>query len=150
MTTGEWIHYLVLLVHVFAGVFWLGWMVFIFFLLSPVLREEIPERARGLLTSLKERIRKVVFWLILIILATGLHNAYYNGLHRFEYLFGTDYGHRFLMKLVAVLILFSVYFTAPYLTSGTESDSEPVTMIVVLHVLAFGSGTVAAFIGLTL
>lgn len=148
-----WLHYTILLLHVGAGLFWLGWMVFIFFLLTPVLREKVPDRIQAILPALKRRIRRVVFWLILIIVATGLHNVYFNNLYRPDRLFRTDYGHRFLIKLGAAMVLFSVYALAPYLTGGASdgnSTSTNNTMMVFLHVIAFSTGTLAAFLGLTL
>lgn len=128
-------------------------MVFIFFLLNPVLREKVPDQVREILPALKQRIRRVVFWLILILVATGLHNAYFNDLYRPDRLFGSAYGQRFLVKLGAAIVLFSVYVLAPYLTGednpkGTEDGSE--TMMVALHVIAFSAGTLAAFLGFTL
>jgi uncharacterized membrane protein len=127
-----WFHYFVLLLHISAGLFWMGWIVFNFFLMVPVLRNRIPDQVQSFLSVLKLRIRSVVFWLILFLVVTGIHNVYYHGLYQHEDLMSTDQGHRFLVKLGAALVLFAVYFSAPYLTNF---DSRRTTnrMVVILH-----------------
>lgn len=144
-----WFHHFVLLVHISAGLFWMGWMVFIFFLLVPVLRDRIPEQVQSILPTLKGRIRRVVFWLILLIVATGIHNVYYHGFYRHEVLMNTAQGQRFLVKLGAALTLFGIYFSAPYLTNFDDEESTN-RMVAILHLIAFSAGMTAAFLGLSL
>lgn len=131
----------------------MGWMVFIFFLMVPVLRERVPDRVESILPALKGRIRRVVFWLILLIVITGAHNVYYHGLYRSDVLLETGYGQRFLVKLGAALVLFGVYFSAPYLTTRTSGENQTSgsnRIVLVLHVIAFSAGMLAAFLGLSL
>lgn len=111
-----WVHYVVTLIHVCAAIFWLGWIFFIFLLLIPALREVIPEKAQEVLPAVKRRVRRVVFWLIWIIIGTGLYNMKYRGLTNPDILFHTELGHRFLVKLGAAAMVFVIYFLAPYLT----------------------------------
>lgn len=158
------VHYAVTLVHILAAVFWLGWMVFMFGILRPVLGRLVPESAADIQGALQERIRAVVFWLIPLILATGLYNMAYRGLLEPDLLFGTDLGRRMLVKLGAATVIFSVYYLAPILirrarkTSEDDASSqchgspEPLVMRVsiVLHLCAFGAGLTAAFLGLTI
>jgi putative copper export protein len=158
--TFPWMHHIITLIHICAALFWMGWIVFIFLLLMPVVKRNIPAAVQELMPPLKQRVRTVVFWLILLIVATGLYNMYYRGLFDTQVLWNSAYGHRFLVKLGAALILFSVYFAAPYLTGGPssgadegccdeeESSSMPVGLL--LHVIAFTSGMVAALIGISL
>jgi len=147
-----WFHNFVVLLHICAGLFWMGWIVFIFFLMVPVLRQQIPGHVETILPELKRRIRRVVFWLIMLIVASGLHNTYYNGLYHWDVLTDSAYGHRFLVKVGATLVLFGVYFTAPYLTSLPADENKRQTKYVVgvLHVIAFSAGILAAFLGLGL
>jgi len=156
-----WFHHVVLLIHICAGLFWLGWMVFIFFLLSPVLKETVPDRIHAVMPRLKSRIRSVVFWLIVLIVLTGTYNVYYNGLYRMDLLINTSYGHRFLIKLGAAGVLFGVYGVAPYLTGQSsdkqsndpQQDTSPnptKTVTVILHVIAFVAGLIAALLGISL
>jgi len=93
--------------------FWLGWMVFIFALLNPVLGDHLSAPTRKILDPLKKRIRNVVFWMIWILVGTGAVNVYFTGLYRTEILLGTAYGHRFLVKLGAALLLFLAYALIP-------------------------------------
>jgi putative copper export protein len=156
-----WSHYLVVLFHISAGLFWMGWIVFMFFLLIPVLRRLVPERLQQIQPALQKRVRKVVFWFILLIVATGLHNIYFTGLYDTRILLDTSYGHRFMVKLGAVLLLFTIYFSAPFLTgmhgraAGNAScckDNSRRTQVasLVLHTLAFAAGMTAALIGVSL
>lgn len=145
-----WFHHFTVLLHASAGLFWMGWIVFIFFLLIPTLQERIPDEIRRILPALKHRIRRVVFWMILVILVTGSHNVYYTGLYQPDVLLGTGLGHRFLVKLGAALVLFSVYLIAPHLTGGSDGPESSNWMMVVLHVLAFSAGMTAALLGFSL
>jgi len=159
--SGLWIHYIVVLIHISAGLFWLGWIVFMFFMLVPVLRRVVPEQAQQILPALQKRVRKVVFWIIVLIVGTGLHNMYSTHLYDTVTLLHTSYGNRFLVKLGAALLLFTIYFAAPFLT-GTNGDNvmnrsccgddsrRTQVISVVLHALAFAAGMTAALIGISL
>lgn len=68
------VHLLVTAVHIFCGVFWLGWMVIMFAILRPVVTRVAPDRAAQLQGQIQRRIRRIVFWLIPAILLTGLYN----------------------------------------------------------------------------
>lgn len=161
LLNNPWVHHVITLIHICAALFWMGWIVFIFVLLMPVVQRNIPSAVEKLMPALKQRVRRVVFWLILLIAATGLYNMYYRGLFDTEVLLYSAYGRRFLLKLGAALILFSVYVAAPYLTGGKASgaeegccdqdeDSSGNMVGVVLHIIAFASGMVAALIGISL
>lgn len=159
--SGLWIHYVVKLIHISAGLFWLGWIVFIFFMLVPVLGRVVPEQAQQILPVLQKRVRKVVFWIIILIVVTGLHNMHFRNLYDTDMLLHTSYGNQFLVKLGAALLLFTIYFAAPFLTgmgghnamnrSCCEDDSRRAQVIsLVLHALAFTAGMTAVLIGVTL
>lgn len=158
------VHTAVVAVHIFAGVFWLGWMVFMFAILRPVLTRVAPGRAASIQKHIQQRIRSVVFWLIPVILLTGLHNMGYLGLLNGDALFHTTRGQRMLAKLGAAAVLFGVYYTAPiFLRASRDGTGEhdpadchgnpdPLVkrMSAVLHVLAFTAGVTAAYLGVSL
>jgi len=162
------VHFVATAVHIFCGVFWLGWMVFMFGILRPVATRATPDRAAELQGKIQQRIRRIVFWLIPTILLTGLYNMAYLGLLDVGALLSTSRGHRMLAKLGAATVLFGVYYTAPFLLHASHArhgdpnashDPEdchgnPDPLIqkvsVVLHILAFASGVTAAYLGVSL
>lgn len=168
---GPWsppVHAVVTAVHVFCGVFWLGWMVFMFAILRPVAGRVAPNRAAALQGQVQQRIRRIVFWLIPTILATGLYNMAYHGLLDWTLLTQTGRGHRMLTKLGAAGLLFGVYYTAPLILrashvqqDNSDSSHDPAdchgnpdplvrTASAALHMLAFAAGVTAAVLGVSL
>ena len=159
------VHSLVTAVHVFAGVFWLGWMVFMFGILRPVLSHVAPERAGHIQRQAQQRIRRIVFWLIPTILLTGLYNMAYWSLLDGGALLHTVRGRRMLVKLGAAAVLFGVYYAAPFVLRSAHEDSDeapdpadchghPDPLVqrtsAILHVLAFAAGVTAATLGVSL
>src|SRR5699024_1315699 len=98
------IHFFLTAIHIFAAVFWLGWMVFIFFILRPVASRIDGVDVFSFMVPIRRRVRKVVFWLIPVILLTGLYNMGYRGLLDGQMLFETSVGTRMLWKLGAAAI----------------------------------------------
>jgi len=157
------VHFAVTAVHVVCGVFWLGWMVFMFGILRPVASRVIPNRATELQGQIQQRIRRIVLWLIPTIVLTGLYNMVYHGLLDWTALTQTDMGHRMLMKLGAAGLLFGVYYIAPVLLRASDGRAgaaerdpadchgNPDPLIqktsAVLHIVAFVSGLTAAYLG---
>jgi len=152
-----------------CGVFWLGWMVFMFAILRPVVLRVTPERAAELQGQIQQRIRRIVFWLIPAIILTGLYNMAFHGLLNWTLLTQTGVGHRMLMKLGAAGVLFGIYYPAPFILRaaharhGTPNASpaeahdpadchgNPDPLIkkasAILHMLAFTAGVTAAYLG---
>lgn len=156
-----WVHHVVTLLHICAGLFWMGWIVFTFGLLAPLLRRQGPEVMSRVLPQVQARMRRVVFWLILLLVLTGVYNAAYRGLTDPDVLFGTAYGHRFLIKVGAALLLFAIYGAAPSIfrrsaiassdASSRDSAAGPSNPVRVgLHVTVFTLGMLAALLGLSL
>lgn len=159
------VHFVMTAVHIFAGVFWLGWMVFMFAILRPVVERVAPDRAVRLQAEIQQRIRRVVFWLIPTLVATGLYNMAFHGLLDWTLLWNTSRGNRMLLKLGAAGVLFGVYYTAPFLLRASharhenpESSHDPADChgnpdpliqktSAILHILAFASGVTAAYLG---
>ena len=153
-------HYTATAIHIFAGVFWLGWMFFLFVILRPVAAKITSGNPGKIMKPIQKRVRKIVFWIIPILLITGLYNMGYRGLLDWSILTGTPMGHRMLWKLGAAAILFAVYYLAPFITGGKskgkdgDCHSTPNPMAkkvtVLLHVVAFSAGVTAAYLGITL
>lgn len=141
-------------------------MVFMFAILRPVVHRVAPNRATELQGQIQQRIRRVVFWLIPTILATGLYNIAYHGLLDWTLLTQTGRGHRMLAKLGSAGLLFGGYYTAPFILRASHSQEDdsghdpadchgnPDPLIqkasAVLHILAFLSGVAAAYLGVSL
>lgn len=152
-----WLRQLVLLVHICAALFWLGWMGFIFSILFPVLKRTVPEKFSDIRNKIQARTRSFVGWMIVIIIATGLYNMGAVGLYDTNVLLNTAYGHRFLWKLGGASVLFGVYLCAPLIMShggdegcGDGETSGHPALGIALHVIAFTAGLTAAYLGLGL
>lgn len=155
------IHYTATAIHIFAGVFWLGWMFFLFLILRPVASRAASISVSELMPPIRKRVRKIVFWLIPIILLTGLYNMGYRGLLDWSMLTSTDVGNRMLWKLGAATVLFIIYYAAPLVMGGGKSKGsnadchgkqnpmvKKITMI--MHLVAFSAGVTAAYLGVTI
>lgn len=155
------IHYAATTIHIFAGVFWLGWMFLLFLILRPVATKITSGNPGEIMKPIRRRVRKIIFWLIPIILLTGLYNMGYRGLLDWSVLTGTDVGNRMLWKLGAATLLFSIYYAAPLVMGegklkGSNADChgkqspmvEKATMI--MHLVAFFAGATAAYLGITI
>lgn len=154
------IHFIITAIHIFSAVFWLGWMVFLFLILRPIASrlESVP--AGELMGSIRNRVRRVVFWLIPLILFTGLYNMGYRGLLDWRTLATTDRGHRMMWKLGAAIVLFGIYYGAPLLmgsrqnheNEGCHGRAGPAVkkMSVIIHLAAFTAGIITAYLGITI
>jgi hypothetical protein len=141
-------------------------MVFMFAILRPTLQRVAPDRAAELQGQVRQRVRRIVFWLIPTIVATGLYNMAYHGLLDGTLLTQTGRGHRMLAKLGAAGLLFAVYYTAPFLLGAAparrgDPERDPADchgtpdpliqkVSAALHILAFVSGVTAAYLGVSL
>jgi putative copper export protein len=157
---GSTVHNTVTLIHILAGVFWLGWMVFMFAFLEPLSKQIVPDHAAQIRARIQQRVRAVVFWLIVVIILTGLYNMGYWGLLEGNRLFTSPLGQRMLVKLGAALVIFTIYFIAPTIIQkimakkakeGEEAISPVLQKVpIILHILAFLGGLTAAYLGLTI
>lgn len=157
---GSSVHNTVTLIHILAGVFWLGWMLFMFAFLEPLSKQIVPDHATQIQARIQQRVRAVVFWLIVVIILTGFYNMGYWGLLEGNRLFKTPLGHRMLVKLGAAMVIFSIYFVAPSIIRKVQAQKArqgedaiyPVLQKVpiILHILAFLAGLTAAYLGLTI
>lgn len=154
------IHYIATALHIFGAVFWLGWMVFIFFVLRPVATRLATVDVSTFMMPIRRRVRGIVFWLIPLILLTGLYNMGYRGLLDWHVLTGTSLGRRMLWKLGAAAVLFGIYYLAPLVMGGhscsddtpggNEPDPKSKKVEIIMHLAAFTAGCVAAYLGITI
>jgi uncharacterized membrane protein len=155
------VHSIINFIHIFSGVFWLGWMVFIFFVLRPVAARVSGIEVMAFMRPIRRRVRKFVLWLIPVIILTGLYNMGYMGLLNGHVLAGTDVGKRMIWKLVAAVILFGIYFFAPRIlgkgfvqqedaSKPSKPSSKTKKVEIILHLIAFSAGCAAAYLGVTL
>jgi len=154
------IHYAATAIHLFAGVFWLGWMFFLFLILRPIAERVTGVNPGEIMKPIRRRVRKIVFWIIPILLLTGLYNMGYRGLLDWSVLTSTPVGHRILWKLGAAAILFAVYYLAPFVMDGkTDSKDDdchslphPMAkkVMMFMHIVAFSAGVTAAYLGITI
>lgn len=155
------IHYAATAIHIFAGVFWLGWMFFLFLILRPAATKITSGNPGKIMKRIRRRVRKIVFWIIPILLLTGLYNMGYRGLLDWSVLTGTDVGIRMLWKLGAATVLFSIYYAAPLIMGGGNSQGGNAdchgrqgTMVkkatMIMHLVAFSAGVTAAYLGITI
>jgi copper resistance protein D len=108
-------YYLVVTVHVLAALLWLGGMFFLGIVGAPVLRTIEPAALRQqLFHSLGLRFRKVGWWSIAILVATGVAVLHIRGLLRWDAVLAnpafwrTPTGIAFAVKLAAVIVIVSL------------------------------------------
>src|SRR5699024_1522177 len=141
------VHNIITVIHVFSTIFWLGWIVFIFFILRPVALLTPSVELKTLMPSIRKRVRKFVFWLIPIIILTGVYNMGYLGLLNGHMLVTTPTGHRMIWKLATVVVIFGIYYLAPYIlgekkrkqekgTEGTSKSNRKAKRVnIILHLI---------------
>jgi uncharacterized membrane protein len=155
------VHSIINFIHIFSGVFWLGWMVFIFFILRPVAASISGIEVMAFMRPIRRRVRKFVLWLIPVIILSGLYNMGYMGLLNGHVLTGTGAGKRMIWKLAAAAILFGIYLFAPRILGKGFIQKEDVSRTskpgpkakkaeIILHLIAFSAGCAAAYLGVTI
>ncbi len=96
--------------HLLAAVTWIGGMIFVAFVLEPVLRKTALEQRMQLYDAVGKRFLYVGWGSLGVLIATGILNAV-NRIHSWEVLFNSTYGNILLLKLSLVLtmLLISTY-----------------------------------------
>ncbi|MDO8444546.1 MAG: CopD family protein [Deltaproteobacteria bacterium] len=163
------LHILATWLHIISAIYWLGAIFFILTALGPVLRKQPSIVVPPIMTGVHRRVRRNVLVAIIVFVITGVFNMYYRGLFDPEVLFRSTYGRIFLFKMLPVTVMFTLYFSAPYLmkrfSSNDEKDEckESVAccemeeghkpgnkVFAVLHVVALACGLLAVFLGVLL
>lgn len=163
------IHIVANWLHIISAIYWLGAISFILTTLGPVLRKQPAIVVSPIMSEVHQRVRRVVLVAIIIFIATGLFNMYYRGLMDSAVLLGSSYGRTFLLKMFPVVIMFTLYFSAPAImrrfSSSDKKDEcqESVAccemeegpkpgnkVFAVLHVIALACGFLTVFLGVLL
>lgn len=163
------LHILATWLHIISAIYWLGAIFFILTALGPVLRQQPSIIVPPIMTGVHERVRRNVFIAIIIFVITGIFNMYYRGLFDTAVLFGGSYGRTFLLKMLPVAIMFTLYFSAPALMKkyGSKKEDDECTdaasccemeeghkpgnkVFAVLHIVALSCGIATVFLGVLL
>lgn len=162
-------HILATWLHIISAIYWIGAIFFILTALGPVLRQQPSIIVPPIMTGVHERVRKNVFIAIIIFVITGIFNMSYRGLFDTAVLIGGSYGRTFLLKMLPVGIMFTLYFSAPALMKRFSSESRDEEckgesaccemeeghkpgnkVFAVLHIVALACGFLAVFLGVLL
>lgn len=162
------VHLIATWLHVISAVYWLGAIMFILTALGPVLRQQPSIVVPPIMTGVHERVRRFVLVAIIVFTITGAFNMYFRGLFDSSILFGTSYGNIFLVKMIPVAFMFTLYFSAPALMKkyGAKKDEDcndaaaccemeegpqPGNKVfAMLHVAALVSGIITVLLGVIL
>lgn len=162
------VHIIATWLHVISAIYWLGAIMFILTALGPVLRQQPSIVVPPIMAGVHERVRRFVLVAIIIFTITGAFNMYYRGLFDASLLFGSSYGWTFLIKMIPVAFMFTLYFSAPALMKNLGSKKEddctdPAAccemeegaeqgnkVFAMLHVAALVSGFIAVLLGVML
>jgi uncharacterized membrane protein len=149
-----WLHRLSVLGHVAAVVVWFGAVAYYLLILRPALRASGIERAAkyALLAAIKQRLQRVVGVAVVVLVATGLFNAWLGG-----YLGGAgaarpDAFHTrvFHAKLGLATLLVLTFLTALPLLKRVPTPKQRARLFVAVHVAVLALGVLAAAAGVVL
>ncbi len=94
--------------HLTSAVFWIGGMFFLGVVGAPLLRREDPETRRRLFEALGRRFRRFSWWVIALMVATGVVNLWVPGrlaLLTDPLFWGSDFGQVLALKLGLVSVM---------------------------------------------
>lgn len=151
-----WLHRLAVLGHVGAVVVWFGAVAYYLLILRPALRASGIERAAkyALLAAIKHRLQRVVGVAVVVLVATGLFNAWLGG-----YLGGGGGGAAhpdafhtrvFHAKLGLATLLVLTFLTALPLLKRVPTPKRRARLFVAVHVAVLALGVLAAAAGVVL
>lgn len=155
-------HIIATWLHIISAIYWIGAILFILTTLGPVIRDRPAITAIPIMTSVQARVRGFVLVAIITFVATGIFNMYYRGLTDATILLESSYGRTFLLKMLPVAIMFSIYFSAPTIlrrlspeSRGTcceveEAPNKAGKVFALLHVIALICGLLIVFFGVRL
>lgn len=153
------VHIIATWLHVISAVYWVGAILFTLTVLGPVMRRQPAATAVPILSSVQNRVRRFVLAGIVIFVVTGFFNLHYRGFTDFNALLESPYGRTFLMKMAPVMVMFAIYFSAPFIlkklspnSKGTccevEQGPQPVSRVfAVLHMIALVCGLAVVYLG---
>lgn len=149
---GPGLRSVVLWVHLAGVVVWFGAVVYFLLVLRPAVKAAGMERSQWylLLRQIKLRLQRVVGGALVALIASGLLLAHWRGLLRADLWSADSYGRVFLIKLVLVAALVTIYLTALPAIARLEPPLRRGRAFVVVHAAALSLGAITAFLGLLL
>jgi putative copper export protein len=156
------VHIVATWMHIISAVYWIGAILFTMTILAPVMRSQPAATAVAIMTEVQGRVRAIVLAAIIVFVATGVFNMHYRGLTDSELLFGSSYGSIFLLKMLPVAVMFTIYFSAPYILKRlspeakgicceVEGGPKPVGKVfAILHIIALCCGLLVVYLGVML
>ncbi|OGW07646.1 MAG: hypothetical protein A2W77_05390 [Nitrospinae bacterium RIFCSPLOWO2_12_39_16] len=156
------VHIVATWMHIISAVYWIGAILFTLTVLGPVMRCQNTGIAIPIMSEVQGRVRGIVLVAIFIFIATGTFNMYYRGLMDTEVLFESSYGTIFLMKMLPVAVMFTIYFSAPYILKRRSPSSKGVCceveggpkpvgkVFAILHIIALACGLLIVYLGVML
>lgn len=137
-------------IHLAGVVVWFGAIAYFLLILRPAVRASAIERTQWylLLRQIKRRLRPVVGTALVAILVSGLVQARWRGVLRWDLWSMGSYGRLFLLKLLLVGILVGIYLTALPLIERIKVPARRGQAFVWTHIAALVLGSIAAFLGL--
>ena len=134
MMIPTWYH-LNLWLHLVAVSLWLGMTVHFSYVTVPMLRALPPEQVGDQLKIMGTRARKIVIFLMAVLLATGMVNLYRLGLLSDGEGWTTAFGWTVAVKVGLALILFGMFpvLFAVSMRHGTPSLDQRITRLNRLH-----------------
>lgn len=147
-----WTHRLALLVHIAGVVVWMGAVAYYLFILRPALdRSGMERRDRyPLLIAIKHQLRKVVGVAVVMIVASGLYNAWLRGLLQPGTGVAPLYRRVFAWKMVIVGVLVLTYLFALPLLQRVKVARVRGRLFNGIHVAVLALGILAAAAGVVL
>jgi putative copper export protein len=156
------IHIIATWLHIISAIYWIGAILFILTVLGPVMQSQPAGNSLAVLSEVQARVRRIVLLAILIFIITGVFNMHYRGLMDATVLFRSSYGRTFLLKMIPVAIMFTIYFSAPVIlrklypqSKGAccevEGGPKPIGKVfAILHIIALVCGLTAVLLGVNL
>lgn len=146
-----WLHRLAVLAHLAAMVVWFGAVAYYLLLLRPGMEDAgLPRETRyALLVAIKARLRRVVGVAVVVLLTSGVFNAWVLGLLDPA---RTDPFRRslFVSKLVIGGVLVATFLFALALLKRVRTPALRGRLFVLVHVAVLALGTLAAAAGVML
>lgn len=147
-----WLHRLAVLGHLGAVVVWFGAVAYYLLILRPALRASGLERKAqyALLAAVRARLQRVVGVAVLVLVATGLFNAWLRGLLGGGAPASPYHARLFHVKLGLATLLVLTFLTALPLLRRVRTPRLRGRLFVLVHVAVLLIGTLAAAAGVML
>jgi putative copper export protein len=117
-----WLDTIVLWIHILAAVSWVGGMLFVAAILGPYVRSTIPPEDRAqVMAAVGKRFSLLGWSAIFALISTGIYNAA-RFLGSWPALFGTNFGHILLVKILLVAVMIGLSFLHDFVLGPRHRD----------------------------